>query len=183
MRFQSKAAGVVIGIAVLSGCAMQQPAVTQAPLKGEQLDIRNILAAHPNKTGCVDYQAATNSCAQVFTATISGDTMVTQETTALLLAGGGGTQYIETVRRSTLRGGMACTATADLDVTGRDEMSAFVLGETRAALDALGGSACSTYYRSGVGYVASTVGANGQPSERWDVQFQFIVGEARLRAQ
>ena len=183
MKCSTGFVAVAVGLTALAGCLSPQPLQEKALMRGEQLDIRNILAAHPDKKGCVDYQAATNSCAIVFTSTIKGDVMTTRETAALLLAGGAGTQYIETIKHSTLRDDTACTGADDISLTGRDEMSAFVMAETQAMMEQLGGSYCTTYYRSGVGYVANSSGANGQPTPDGDVRFQFIVGEAKLRAR
>jgi len=170
-------------LAALGGCARVQTAAVQAPMRGELLNIRHIIAANPQKKACVGYDAATNSCASVITYTVDGDTMSAQETTALLLAGGGGTQHIQTLTRSTIRDGRACTQGDGVEVTGRDEMSEFIRDEARSLYEQYGGSICDTYYRSGDGYLVNRVGANGQTVPPGNVHFQFIPGEAKLRAQ
>lgn len=170
-------------LAALGGCAPTQTAAVKVPPRGELLSIRLIIAANPQKKACVGYQAATNSCASVISYTVDGDKMTAHETTALLLAGGGGTQYIQTLTRSTIRDGQACTQADGVEVTGRDEMSEFVLGEARSLHQQYGGSICGTYYRSGDGYLVNRAGANGQTVPPGDVNFQFIAGEAKLRAK
>jgi hypothetical protein len=170
-------------LAALGGCTRVQTAAVKEPTRGEFLNIRHIIAANPQKKACVGYDAATNSCASVITYTVDGDTMTAQETAALLLAGGGGTQYIQTLTRSTIRDGQACTQADGVEVTGRDEMSEFVLDEAHSLYQQYGGSICGSYYRSGDGYLVNHVGANGQTVPPGDVNFQFILGEAKLRAQ
>lgn len=183
MRKFHKAMGTCVALALLAGCAAPDPYASGELKKGEQLDIRNILAAHPNKRACIQYQAATNSCSSIITSTVEGNMMISHEVAAVKTVNGNGTQQVEVVTRSNLRGKQACTSAGDISVTGRDQMSAFLLQATRDAVSQFGGSVCATYYRSGDGYIVSSVGANGQPFPPGDVEFQFITGEASLRAQ
>jgi|GEM_PF-5645307 hypothetical protein len=176
-------AGFGITLAVLAGCAVPERAPVPTLSKGEQLNIRYILGAHPGQRACVEYRAATESCASIITASFEGDTLISREIAALQVAGSTSVQNIEVVTRSTLTGDRACSRPEDISVTGRDEMSEFMLGAARELIGQLGGSICTTYYRSGDGYVATTVGANGQPVPTGDIKFQFISGEAGLRAQ
>lgn len=174
---------ILLAMAALGGCAPVQKVTVNVPTKGEFLNLRHIIAANPQKKACLGYDAASNSCASVITYTVDGDTVTAQETTALLLAGGGGTQYIQTLTRSTIHDGRACTQGDGVEVTGRDEMSEFVRDEARSLYQLYGGSICASYYRSGDGYVVNRTGANGQTVPPGDVHFQFIPGEAQLRAQ
>ena len=174
---------ILLVMAALGGCARVQMATVQAPMRGEFLNIRHVIAANPQKKACLGYDAATNSCASVITYTVDGETMTARETTALLLAGGAGTQYIQTLTHSTIRDGRACTQGDGVEVTGRDEMSEFVLDEARSLYERYGGSICDTYYRAGDGYVVNRAGANGQTVPPGDVHFHFIAGEAQLRAR
>lgn len=183
MGILSKIIGASVVAVALVGCAAPDPFEIKDLPKGEQLDIRNILAAHPNKKACVDYQAATNSCASIITSTVEGNIMTSREVGTLLLADGSGTQRIEVMTRSTLRGEQACVRAGDIDIVGRDEMSAFVRTSTRELINSFGGAVCATYYRAGDGYVVSKVGTNGKPFPPGDTRFQFILGEAALRAQ
>lgn len=176
--------GAGVLAAVLGGCVVApDPFMSQTLTKGEQLNIRNILAAHPNKRACVDYQAATNSCASIITATVEGNTMISREIGAIKIPDTTSIQNIEVVSRSMLQGDRACVRAADVNITGRDAMSASLLNATRDLIGAFGGTVCGTYYRSGDGYVVSSVGANGQPFPPCDTKFQFILGDLKLRAQ
>jgi len=114
---------------------------------------------------------------------VAKDTVTAHKTVALLLAGNGGTQYIDTVTRSTLRDGQACTQAQDVTVLGRDEMSAFELGEARRVIEEHGGSICSGLYRSGEGYVFASTGADGAAVTYNEQRFKFIAGNAKLRAR
>ena len=170
--------------ALLAGCAATpDPFVTQVLPKGEPLNIRNILAAHPNKKACIDYQAATNSCASIITSTVDGNTMISNELAALKVPNSTAIQNVEIITRSMLQGDRACVRGEDVSVTGRDPMSAILLGATRNTINQFGGAVCGTYYRSGDGYIVSSVGANGQPFPPGDTKFQFILGDLKLRAQ
>lgn len=179
----SKLTGLGIMLAALAACAAPDPFAVQAVPRGEQLDIRHILGAHPNKRACVAYQAATNSCAAIITSTVEGNTLISREMTALQVAGSTSVQNIEIVTRRTLEGEQACARPEDVNVTGRDEMSEFMVGEARALIADYGGRTCATYYRSGDGYVVSMMGDNGELVPPGDVEFQFITGAAGLRAQ
>ncbi len=169
-------------VAMLSGCAAPDPFAATALLKGEPLDIQNILAAHPNKRACIEYEAATNSCASIITATVEGNKMISHEVGAQKIPGTNNTQRVEIVTRSTLGNGQACLQSSDVTVAGGDRASAVLLQATRQLIDDFGGSICSRYFRSGHGYVVSTLGANGEAFPPGDTRFQFIVGEAGLRA-
>ena len=169
---------------VLGGCvASPDPFASQTLVKGEQLNIRNILAAHPNKRACVDYQAATNSCASIITSTVEGNTMISRELAALKIPNSTSVQNVEVVSRSMLQGDRACVRAADVSITGRDAMSASLIGVTRELINEFGGAVCGTYYRSGDGYVVSSVGVNGETFPPGDTKFQFIMGDLKLRAQ
>lgn len=178
-----RALGVGVAMAILVGCAAPDPYAAAASPKGEQLDIRNILAANPNKRACIDYQAATNSCSSIITATVQDDTVISREVGAVRIPNSTQTQRIEVVTRSSVRDGQACVRPGDVSVTGRDQMSELVLGATRDLINQFGGTVCGTYYRSGDGYIVSTLGSNGQPFPPGDVRFQFITGDAMVRAQ
>jgi hypothetical protein len=177
-----RALGAGVAIAVLAGCVSPNPYTTAVLPKGEQLDVRNILAANPNKRACFEYQAATNSCSSIITATVSGDIMTSREIGAVKVPGANQTAQVEVVSRSRLYAKYACVKPEDISVTGRDQMSLILLGATRDLIKQFGGSICTTYHRSGDGYVASSVGANGQPFPPGNAPFQFITGEAKLRA-
>ena len=173
---------ISVAFSVLIGCTAVDPYATNSLPKGERLDIQNILAAHPNKKACVDYEAATNSCASIITATVDGNTMIAREVAAVKIPGTDSTQRIEILTQSNLRGGQACVRPNDVTVEGRDTASAFALSVTRQLIADFGGSVCATYYRSGHGYIVSSVGANGQSFPPGDTHFQFILGQASLRA-
>lgn len=183
MEHNSKAIGAGLALVVLAGCAAPDPFVAQSLPKGEQLNIRNILAAHPNKKACVDYQAATNSCASIITSKVEGNTMISRELAALKVPNSTAIQNVEVVTRSMLQGDRTCVRGEEVSVTGRDTMSASLLGATRDLIAEFGGAVCGTYYRSGDGYIVSSVGANGQPFPPGDTKFQFILGDLKLRAQ
>jgi hypothetical protein len=176
-------AGFSITLAAVAGCSAPQRAQVESVPRGEQLNIRHILGAHPNKRACVEYRAATNSCAAIITASVEEDRLVSSEMVALQVAGSTSVQNIEIVTRAALVGEQACARPEDVTATGRDEMSEFMQESARELIAQSGGSICTTYYRSGDGYVATTVGANGVPFPGSDVQFQFITGPAALRAQ
>ncbi len=175
-------AGAVLFL--FAGClaGKDQFEVRELP-KGEQLNIRNILAAHPNKKACVDYQAATNSCTSIITSTVNGNALILSELTALRLPDTTAVQNVEVITRSTLEGDRACARGEDVSVVGSDTMSTFLLAATRDKIKQFGGAVCGTYYRSGDGYVVSSVGANGQPFPPGDTKIQFILGDLSLRAQ
>jgi hypothetical protein len=173
-------AGVIL--AGLTGCAAPDPFADKALFKGEPLDLQNILAANPNKRACIEYEAATNSCASLITARVEGNVVIAHEVGAIKIPGTGNTQRVEVVTRSTLRGGQSCARSSDVTVAGRDTASALLLRAKRQLIDDFGGSVCSTYYRSGHGYVVSTLGANGEAFPPGDTRFQFIIGEASVRA-
>lgn len=163
MGLISKAAGIgAIEIALVT-CAAPDPYTTTTLQRGERLDIRNILAANPNKRACVDYIAATNSCASIITSTVQGNSLIMRESAAVKVRVSTQTQRVELVTNSMLRAGQACARAQDVNVTGRDQMSAFVLAATRDTINQFGGSVCGTYYRSGDGCIVSSIGANGQP--------------------
>ncbi|WP_298857566.1 hypothetical protein [uncultured Sulfitobacter sp.] len=180
----AKIMGVGAFAAIVGGCvATPDPFAVKNLPKGEQLNIRNILAAHPNKRACVDYEAATNSCASIITSTIEGNTMVSNEIAALKIPGSTSIQNIEVVSRSMLQGDRVCVRAPDVTITGRDPMSASLLGGTRDMINEFGGAVCGTYYRAGDGYVVNSVGANGETFPPGDTKFQFILGDLKLRAQ
>ncbi|WP_299023902.1 hypothetical protein [uncultured Sulfitobacter sp.] len=183
MGWKSKAAAVGVAIGVLAGCDAPDPYATVSLPRGEQLDIRNILAANPNKRACTEYRAASNSCASIITSTVQGNTMISREIAAVKIPGSTQTQRVEVVTRSALRGRQACVRAGDINVTGRDQMSAFLLQATRSLVNDFGGSVCGSYFRAGDGYIVSSKGANGETFPPGDVRFQFITGEAQLRAQ
>lgn len=183
MGLLSRAIGAAVTLGVIAGCAGPDPIATKTLHKGEPLDIRNILAAHPDEQACVDYEAASNSCAAIITSTVQGNIMISNEITELELPGGKGTQRVENVIRSVLQGLQACARSEDVSNTGYDEMSVALLYVRRDQMDRFGGEVCSSYFRSGDGYIATSVGADGQPFPPGDTKFQFIVGGAKLRAQ
>lgn len=178
----AKLVSVCLVIVLLGGCAAPDPFAATALLKGEPLDIQNILAAHPNKRACIEYEAATNSCASIITAKVEGNTMISHEVGAQKIPGTDNTQRVEIVTRSSLGNGQACVQSSDVNVAGRDRASAVLLQAMRELMDDFGGGVCSRYFRSGRGYVVSTLGANGEAFPPGDTRFQFIVGEAGLRA-
>ncbi|KIN73103.1 hypothetical protein [Sulfitobacter guttiformis] len=185
--FQSKlikTVGLLGMLLAVAGCARapDTAAVSTLP-KGEQLDIRNILAAHPNKTACVEYQAASNTCASIISTSIDGTIMTTKEITALSIPGTTSVQNVEIVSRNLLQGEKACFRAPDLSTTGRDSMSTALLAVTGDQINEMGGMVCSTYHRSGDGYVISPIAANGAPFPPGDKRVQFILGDLKLRAQ
>ena len=105
------------------------------------------------------------------------------ELAALKVPGTTAIQNVELVSCSMLQGERACLRGEEVSVTGRDPMSAALLGSSRALIKEFGGTVCATYYRSGDGYIVSSVGANGVPVPPGDTQFQFILGDLKLRAQ
>ncbi|KEJ89649.1 hypothetical protein [Sulfitobacter donghicola] len=184
MRKLGIAAGMGLALGVLAGCAVEQdPFAAKALQKGEQLGIQNIIAANPGKKACFEYEAASNSCSSIITARVEGNRMITQEIAALKIPGSNNTQRVELITNSTIQDGKSCARANDLSVVGRDTASAFVLAGSRQLINEFGGSFCGTYFRSGNGYVVSTVGANGEPFPPGDTRFQFISGDAKLRAQ
>ena len=178
-----KALGITAALAALAACSAPDPFEVAALPKGEPLNIRDILAAHPNKRACVQYEAATNSCSSMITSTVQGNMMISHERAAVKVPGGTQVQHVEVVTRSTLIGMKACVRSSDVAVTGRDQMSEVLLGATRDLVAQFGGSVCGTYFRAGNGYIVSNVGANGQAYPPGDQRFQFITGEAKLRAK
>ena len=172
-----------VGAAMLLGCSQTPDAQPLALVQGDPLDIREVLVEHEGQKACVGYDAETNSCASLVTMAVEEDTVTAHKTVALLLAGNGGTQYIDTVTRSTLRDGQACTQAQDITVLGRDEMSAFELGEARSVIEEHGGSICSRLYRSGEGYVFASTGADGAAVAYGEQRFRFVSGDANLRAR
>ena len=177
-------AGAGVALALLAGCvAGPNPVATQVLQKGEPLNIRNILAAHPNKKACIGYQAGTNSCASIITSTVEGNMMISRELAALKVPNSTAIQNVELMSRSMLQGDRACVRTEDVSVTGRDPMSAALLAATRGIIAEFGGTVCGTYFRSGDGYIVSSYGANGKPVPPGDTKFQFILGDLKLRAQ
>ena len=174
--------GAVLGL--LAGCAVApDPFNAQVLPKGEPLNIRNILAAHPNKKACIDYQAATNSSSSIITSTVEGNTMISKELAALRIPNSTAVQNVELSSRSMLQGDRACVRGEDVSVTGRDPMSAALLSATHGIITEFGGTICGTYFRSGDGYIVTTIGANGKPVPPGDTKFQFILGDLKLRAQ
>lgn len=180
----TKILGMGAMLALFAGCAAQpNPIATQVLQKGEPLNIRNILAAHPNKKACIGYQAGTNSCASIITSTVEGNMMISKELAALKIPNSTAVQDVEIVSRNLLVGDRVCVRGEDVNVSGRDPMSAGVLSATRGMIAEFGGTVCARYFRSGDGYIVSTTGVNGKPVPPGDTQFQFILGDLKLRAQ
>jgi hypothetical protein len=174
--------GVLGAVLVRAGCAAPDPFVAQTPPRGEQLIIRHIPGANPDKQACTEYQAATNSCAAVIASTMDGNTLISSELVALVPPSGTGAQRVEIVSRSALRGPQACLQPEDLTATGRYQTALALLELARGTIEDFGGSLCSSTFRAGDGYVVSTVGANGEAVPPGDVRFQFVSGVAQLRA-
>lgn len=176
--------GVCAMLVLLAGCAVApDPFEIKVLPKGEQFNIRNILGAHPDKKACVDYQAATNSCASIITSTVEGDVMISSELAALKIPNSTVVQNVELKTRSMLEGDRACVRAEDVSVAGMDPISIALLEGTREIINEVGGTVCGTYFRSGDGYVVSSFGANGAPVPPGDTQFQFILGDLVLRPQ
>ena len=60
-RYTKMIGGVVLAMLIAGCVAAPDPFAAQVLQKGEQLDIRNILTAHPNKKAFIGYEAGTNS--------------------------------------------------------------------------------------------------------------------------
>jgi hypothetical protein len=178
-----KAAGAMAVMVGLGACAAPDPfAVTSLP-KGAQLDVRDMFAAHPGQTLCVDHQAADDSCASAITAEITGDRMISREIGLVQLPEEGAAQRVEIMTRAMLQGGQACAGAQDITTPGRDEISGVLLEITRDLVNQSGGTVCGSYYRSGERYVLSPVGSNGTPFALGDSYVKFIDGPAKLRVQ
>lgn len=174
----------VLALGVLTACTPENPFQLQTLPKGAQVDVRKTLAANPGKLGCVDYEAATNSCASLISANVSGNKIFSREAGVVLLPDGVNTQRIEVRTRSTVQGSKACAAADDISVAGKDEISIFVLDITRGLIEQVGGSVCGIYYQSGDSYVVSSFGADGSPFPPGDSALRFVdPGGVRLRAR
>ncbi|MEQ6203562.1 hypothetical protein ABMC88_10965 [Sulfitobacter sp. HNIBRBA2951] len=176
---------VGVALAVLVGCAAPDPLALRSLPKGEPLGIRAILAAHPNQNICVDYEAKTDSCASVITATLRGSVMQSREVAIVRTPDGAATQQIAVRTRSKVVDGGLCSASNDVTVEGRDAMAQFVQDFTRGLVDEFGGSVCASYFRAadGDGYVIRTTGANGQPFPPGEQTARFVTGPAKLWVQ
>jgi hypothetical protein len=185
MASMIRLAGMMAAVAGLAACAASAPEAFMARSlpKGEQVDIRSLLAEHAGKSMCVDYQAATDSCASVMLVSFSGDVMVSQESGLVPLPEAGAAQRVEITSRSTLRNGQACVQPQDVTTSGRDEISGFLVEISRDLITQAGGSACATYFRSGNAYVISATGADGRPFATGDSALDFIDGPIKLRVK
>lgn len=175
---------VVAGLAVLGACAAgPEGFVTKTLPKGERLDIRALLAEHSGKNICVDYDAASDSCASIISAKLAGDQMVTREIGLVPLPEAGAAQRVDITSRSTIRDGRACVQAQDVTTSGRDEISGFLVEIARDLITQAGGTVCATYFRSGDGYVVSATGTDGRPFAQGDSALRFVEGQVKLRVK
>lgn len=181
--FRKVVAGLLT-LGIMTACAPQNPLVLQTLPKGEEVDVRKMLAANRGKLGCIDYQAASNSCASLISVKVTGNNVLAREVAAVGTPDGSGTQRVEVLTRSKIRGNAVCANADDISVAGRDEISIFLLDITRGLVEQVGGSVCGLYYRSGEDFVVSSVGANGSPFPPGDSALSFVTADSvSLRAQ
>lgn len=180
----SKMIAGLIALGIVVACAPQNPLVLQTLPKGEEVDVRKMLAANQGKIGCIDYEAATNSCASLISVKVSGNSVLAREVAAIGTPDGSGTQRVEVLTRSKIRGNSICAKADDISVAGRDEISIFLLDITRGLVEQVGGSVCGQYFQSGRDFVVSSVGANGSSFPPGDSALSFVTaGSVSLRAQ
>lgn len=184
MGMMAKSVGVAGLVGALAGCAAPEDpfAIRELP-KGAQIDVRSLLAANRGKLACIDYEAATNSCASLVSAKLQGNTLRAREAGAAVLPDGS-TQRIEVRSRSRVSTGESCAGSKDFTVVGSDPFAVLVQDATRALVDDFGGSVCGAYFEgNGVDYVIRSTGANGQPFPPGDSTFRFVDGGVAIRAQ
>ena len=177
------AAGAML--VVLGGCAAPDPLALKTVPKGAQVDIRQLLAAHPNQSICIDYQASSDTCASVISAKRRGSVVDARELGAFTLPDGSGARQLVVRSRSKVVDGGLCASSNNFRVEGNDDMAQFVQEVTRGLVDDFGGSVCTTYFEaaSGDGYVIRSVGANGAPFPPGEWNARFVSEPARIRAQ
>ena len=172
-------------LVVLGGCAEPDPFALKTVPKGAQVDIRQLLNAHPNQSICIDYKASSDTCASVISAKLRGSVVDARELGAFTLPDGSGTRQLVVRSRSKVVDGGLCATSNNFRVEGSDDMAQFVQEASRALVDDFGGSVCTTYFEaaSGDGYVIRSVGANGEPFPPGEWTARFISEPARIRAQ
>ncbi len=185
MASMIKAAFVIASLAGLGACTSppSEPFAARSLPKGERLDVRALLAAHPDQSACVDYEAESDSCASVITTELTGGQMLSRESGLVGLPEAGAAQRVEIVTRSTVQNGQACAQAQDVTTGGRDEISGFLMEIKRDLITQAGGTVCASYFRSGDRYVVSPIGADGRPFAQGDSYLRFVDGPAKLRVK
>jgi len=183
MRYRTACA---IGLMTLAGaCATPDPLATISLAKGEQIAVRTLVAQNPGARGCIDYDAASNSCASLTRTRISGNTLIGEEITAVANPVTGKTARIVVATRARIVGKDACIKSSGIKAgagTEDRELTDFAVGFTKDLINEAG-EVCSSYFQAGDGYVLSSRGADGQPFPPGDTAFRILTGPVSLRLQ
>lgn len=171
-------------VGMLAGCADTTGLGTKTLTKGAQVDVRTLIEAHPGQTACIEYDAASNSCASAIKSLISGPTVIATET-ALAQGPGGAPERITLITKSNISNGRACLKADGVSLSKASqgsEVANFVLSFTKE-LVAARGEVCGTYYSAGENFVVTSTGADGRPFPPGDSAIRFFSGSVKLRTQ
>lgn len=173
----------LMALALLAACSPTAFVPTKTLTKGAQVPLAEVLRANAGKYMCFDYEAATDSCASLSRASLSGKTITAQETAAVQSPQGPVILNLTTTSR--LEGDRACLNGSDMRLSsnsGSVGMENFVLGITQSVVDDFGG-VCATYYQADNGYVVTTKGRNGKTFPPGDSSVIFFDAPKSVRSQ
>lgn len=184
MSVATKVVSMICAAGMLAGCVETTVLGNKTLTKGPQIGVRALLEAHRGQTACVEYDAASGSCASMIKARISGNTVIASET-ALAQGFDGKPERITLVTRSKITDGQSCLSADGISLgkaSQGSEVASFVLSFTKQLVAERGG-VCGIYYSAGENFVVTSTGANGQPYPPGDSAIRFVTGPVKLRTQ